>query len=52
MADDLVTLEPTPKVADIVAALTETSHGAFPVAAAGRGAGRAELHAPSRAALC
>ena len=35
MADDLVTLEPTPTVSEIVAALTETSHGAFPVAAAG-----------------
>ena len=46
MADDLVTLEPTPKVADIVAALTETSHGAFPVAAAGPAAPGApfELH--------
>ena len=32
MADDLVTLKPSPSVAEIVAALTETSHGAFPVA--------------------
>ena len=35
MADDLVTLKPTPSVAEVVTALTETSHGAFPVAAAG-----------------
>jgi CBS domain-containing protein len=46
MADDLVTLEPTPTVSEIVAALTETSHGAFPVAAAGPAAPGApfELH--------